>query len=49
MLTVSSIAKEILEDAYDNSLVKFVTAYAKSDNIKKKMLTSIIRYSEMIL
>ena len=29
-------AKEILEDAYDNSLVKFVTAYAKSDNITKE-------------
>ena len=35
-------AKEILEDAYDNSLVKFVTAYAKSDNITKEDADAII-------
>ena len=35
-------AKEILEDAYDNSLVKFVTAYAKRDNITKEDADAII-------
>ena len=36
------MSKEILEDAYDNSLVKFVTAYAKSDNITKEDADAII-------